>query len=270
VLESSPAKSAPVPVRASSQPSASAISSSVTELPLPPDLIERRWPLAPDCKDPRVLLAVRYPSDPTRHLWLKQLLGVYPEFRYQGHLASKAPEGSRGPGAIWVYETAYGPKRFAQSRSFEQPDFYKVGLLARCGDMRTCEKLGTLYSAIDPRASVDFFCGVPPATSGGEGGVPLLETSAAVSPKLAEFEENSCARIRTCQTRLGQPRIECLRHAVADLQRCAAASLCDEVQRCATSLATISPRPSPVREAQPRAPGSRPRVEPGKTREDLF
>ena len=212
-----PTSSVPVPTAPSVQPSQS--NGALDRLQ------SVAKPLSSDCADPRAVLAVRKRYDRSGRLFVQQTLLAYPEFQL-------VPETANKPYEIDVYETIYGPSRFGMIR----PDdpLFSEAVVARCGDVPTCNQLAALFEALQPKGKVTLSCGVPPATTGGFGRVAELSPKRFVLPDANAPRVAICARIAACGFREGAPlaaSAACER-ASAKLGSCSAAADCAEVVRC--------------------------------------
>lgn len=219
------------PAALSAAPAASAdadpVARSTSTLPEYPALPET---LTPPCDDPRAVLAVRQQYDRSGRVRLQQALVAHPEFRVR-------PEAPTAPMDVSFYETIYGVKRFEPAPP-GQPMF-KEAVIARCFDVPTCERLAAMYRAVSPTDQPRLFCGVPPATTGGEANVRELAPERLVPPPSPDAAA-SCARFTACAARLGKPdvgRTACASRA-APIRACAAREDCRAVLDC---LHTASP-----------------------------
>jgi hypothetical protein len=175
------------------------------------------------------VLATRKEFDRSARLFVQQVLLAYPEL----HLV---PEKATKPQEIDVYETIYGPARFA--RLYPRDPLFNEAVIARCGDVTTCNHVAGLFAALQPKAKVTLSCGVPPATTGGFARVAELAPKRLVLPDASAPRAAVCARIAACSLREGAAPADtgaCERSSVK-LGGCSALADCAEVVRCATSL----------------------------------
>jgi hypothetical protein len=207
---------------AAAQPESTQAASS-SSVPNDPPLAE---PLAPECADPRVVLAVRKQYDRSGRVRVQQFLLANPEFRL-------VAEHARAPGEVDVYETIYGLKGFAP-RPPGVPMFSEA-VIARCSDAATCNRLGAAFQAASRQDRPQPSCGVPGATTGGFARVRELGAGSMVLPGPAASNVARCARIDACLAREHAPKrtpADCRGVAAGALARCAPLPDCPGVARC--------------------------------------
>jgi hypothetical protein len=183
-------------------------------------------PLTATCADPRAVLAMRKEFDRSARLFVQQVLLAYPELQL-------VPDKATKPMEIDVYETIYGPARFA--RLYPRDPLFNEAVIARCADVKTCNQVAALFAALQPQAKVTLTCGVPPATTGGFARVAELAPKRLILPGDAAPRVAVCARIAACSLREGAAVVDtatCER-AKVKLGSCSAAADCAEVVRCA-------------------------------------
>jgi len=214
---------AATPVAPSS--SATATPASVLERLPPPSK-----PLNADCGDPRAVLTTRKEFDRSGRLFVQQVLLGFPELELVGEKATRANQ-------IDVYETIYGYARFA--RLHPRDPLFSEAIIARCGDVATCNRVASLFEALQPKSKmVTLSCGVPPATTGGFARVAELAPERMRLPDDRAPRSAICARVAACSLREGGPLTDaggCERASVK-LGSCSAATDCAEVVRCAGAL----------------------------------
>lgn len=183
-------------------------------------------PLADGCNDPRAVLAVRKRYDRSGRLLVQQTLLAFPEFRL---VADKAGQ----PQEIDVYETIYGPKRFGLL--YRGDPLFSEGIIARCGDAKTCNQLAALFETLVPTEKVTLTCGEPPATTGGFARVAELAATRFVLPDAKAARPAICARVAACGLREGASLQGCEGGGVG-WNQCAAQADCSAVVTCTKAL----------------------------------
>ena len=133
----------------------------------------------------------------------------------------------------------------------------KQAVIAHCGDVAACRRLGGAYGWLRPTNSSQLFCGLPPPTTSPE---QALDTAKLVG-KRDWSATRVCARYRAC-TLVGPappPAAPSCDGLPASARKCAELTDCDEVRSCIERLEREANRP--FREAQPRrVAGRAPRV----------
>jgi hypothetical protein len=186
-------------------------------------------PLGADCADPRVVLTTRKEFDRSGRLFVQQVLLAFPELQLVTEKASQANQ-------IDVYETIYGYARFA--RLYPRDPLFSEAVIARCGDVATCNRVAALFEALQPKSKVVLSCGVPPATTGGFARV------AELAPERMQLADDKaprsavCARIAACSLHesAGNRDSTSCERASLKLGSCSAVADCAEVVRCAGAL----------------------------------
>lgn len=246
------APSAPSAAAPRQPPAASASGPSSSFGNSPGEALERfhqgfAWSLDTTCADPRLVLAVDYPSAKANQAWLDELLLVAPE------LAARFQPGT----ATYLYRALYGGKRFRPAEPGEIADPTKQAVIARCGDVAACRTLAGAYAWLRPTNSSQLFCGMPPPTTSSE---QPLDTPTPPTKRDATTTR-VCARYRACVLVLPAP--PSVAPSCDGLPTTAAKCLdlpaCPEVRSCIDSIERQAHRP--FREAQPRrVAGNAPRV----------
>jgi hypothetical protein len=177
-------------------------------------------------------LVVRKQYDRSGRIWVQQALVAHPELLL-------VKEKAAGAGEIDVYETIYGPKNFAPTYPGEP--LFNEAVVARCGDVATCNQLAAMFHAVAPRERVEPVCGVPPATTGGFGRVAELAADRLLAPPATSAAAvASCARLHACaaRERVSLPReLDCARRLRPEWTACAASDSCSSVASCLSEKA---------------------------------
>lgn len=196
------------------------------------------WSLDANCADPRLVLAVDYPSAKANHAWLDELLRAAPE------LAARFRPGT----STYLYRALYGGKRFRPAEPGEIVDPFKQAVVARCGDVDACRALAGAYRWLRPTNESELFCGLPPPTTSPEQVLDLSEPA----PKRDASATRVCARYRACSLLAPTPPASApsCDGLAASAQKCLEAAECDQLRSCIDALPSEANRP--FREAQPR------------------
>jgi hypothetical protein len=171
-------------------------------------------------------LAVRKSYDHSGRLLVQQALVAHPELKVVTGQA-------QAPNEVDFYETIYGTKSFAPKPRGES--MYNEAVIARCGDVATCNSVAAMFQAVSPSERVDVVCGVPRQTTGGFARVRELALEKLVIP-----DENSavlahCGRALACLARQRATRhlsATCRELKMPALRACAVQASCAEVAAC--------------------------------------
>jgi len=222
-----PAPSAPVAAISASASNAVPVpadagQSAVAVLPHYPDIAVN---VPSDCKDPRVVLAVRKEYDRSGRVLVQQTLVANPEFKV-------VREQAKLPLEVDLYETIYGPSKF--SRNYVGEPRFSEAVIARCAEVDTCRSLGRAFHAVSQADQPLVVCGVPPATTGGFKRVPELVSTLLAPPPPKAARAWYCARVQACTARVSatpRPSVTCA-EVGSELGRCASLQDCQAVSDC--------------------------------------
>jgi len=191
-----------------------------------PDYSPLEKQLHEPCSDPRAVLVVRKENDRSGRIWVQQALLAHPEFQI-------VPEKARAPFEVDFYETIYGVKNF--SRDYPGQPRFSEAVVARCADVRTCDRVAAMFHAVSPRDEPELVCGVPPGTTGGFARVSELSAERRTLPNEKSALVAHCARIHACLARQASPRrppATCAGIANEVLVSCSMSTTCEKLYDC--------------------------------------
>lgn len=173
-------------------------------------------PDKPDCTDYGVLLSIAWPSQPSRTVWLAEVLRAEPEFR-----SWLAPGGG-----VALSQTLYGPRNYGRGQA-DVSDISRQAFAIHCADPLRCRAFAGFYAQVHREAKPQPFCGAIPGNTGGPAPVDVEKLMARPRP----FPHGACARWRACQAAADQPVTSCdgldlPARTCAELPTCAAALDC--------------------------------------------
>jgi hypothetical protein len=172
------------------------------------------------------VLAVRPNGDRSARYAVLGVLVANPEFKV---VAEKA----QSPLEVDFYETIYGTKNFA--RKYPGDPMFSEAVIARCGDVDTCNLMAATFHAAFPAEHIEMTCGMPGKTTGGFARVTELAPERLVVPTATSPVPAHCARSVACLARVQSNlrlKANCAGVKQDVLKACAARTACSDVATC--------------------------------------